>query len=91
LFVMGTLRRGDLFPAFGRCEGARLSSDGAPATRLLNHSRFPTGRAHGFAAPLWVALGFTQVPTGHTLPSAPATVALADYISLRLGGFFICA
>ena len=26
------------------------------ASRLLNHSRFPDGRAHGFAAPLRVAL-----------------------------------
>ena len=53
----------------------------AQVSRLLNHSRFPNGRAHGFAAPLRVAL----VPsgpsahrahaslraTGHTLPFAP--------------------
>ena len=43
----------------------------AQVSRLLNHSRFPNGRAHGFAAPLRVALRFAQVPTGHTLPFAP--------------------
>ena len=32
-------------------------------SRLLNHSRFPNGRAHGFAAPLRVALGFG--PSAH--------------------------
>ena len=50
-------------------------------SRLLNHSHFPDGRAHGFAAPLRVALppsvatahraGASLRATGHTLPSVP--------------------
>ena len=51
-------------------------------SRLLNHSHFPDGRAHGFAAPLRVALppsvatahraGASLRATGHTLPSVPS-------------------
>ena len=38
--------------------------------RLLNHSRFPTGRAHGFAAPLRVALGLRpKCPQGTRFPA----------------------
>ena len=38
--------------------------------RLLNHSRFPAGRAHGFAAPLRVALGLRpKCPQGTRFPS----------------------
>ena len=38
--------------------------------RLLNHSRFPNGRAHGFAAPLRVALGLRpKCPQGTRFPS----------------------
>ena len=50
-------------------------------SRLLNHSHFPDGRAHGFAAPLRVALppsvatahraGASLRATGLALPSAP--------------------
>ena len=40
------------------------------ASRLLNHSRFPAGRAHGFAAPLRVALGLRpKCPQGTRFPS----------------------
>ena len=39
-------------------------------SRLLNHSRFPDGRAHGFAAPLRVALGLRpKCPQGTRFPS----------------------
>ncbi len=39
-------------------------------SRLLNHSRFPAGRAHGFAAPLRVALGLRpKCPQGTRFPS----------------------
>ena len=38
--------------------------------RLLNHSRFPDGRAHGFAAPLRVALGLRpKCPLGTRFPA----------------------
>ena len=61
----------------------------AQVSRLLNHSRFPNGRAHGFAAPLRVAL----VPsgpsahrahaslraTGHTLPSGAPSGRFAAF------------
>ena len=40
------------------------------ASRLLNHSRFPDGRAHGFAAPLRVALGLRpKCPQGTRFPA----------------------
>ena len=39
-------------------------------SRLLNHLRFPDGRAHGFAAPLRVALGLRpKCPQGTRFPS----------------------
>ena len=39
-------------------------------SRLLNHSRFPDGRAHGFAAPLRVALGLRpKCPQGTRFPA----------------------
>ena len=42
----------------------------AQVSRLLNHSRFPNGRAHGFAAPLRVALGLRpKCPPGTRFPS----------------------
>ena len=44
-------------------------------SRLLNHSRFPNGRAHGFAAPLRVALGlWPKCPQGTRFPSRLAGV-----------------
>ena len=42
----------------------------AQVSRLLNHSRFPNGRAHGFAAPLRVAL----VPSGPSAHRAHASL-----------------
>ena len=46
--------------------------------RLVNHSRFPDGCAHGFAAPLRVALRFAQHSTEHALPfGAPKPYAAA--------------
>ena len=44
--------------------------------RLLNHSRFPDGRAHGFAAPLRVALGLRPKCPGCSIIRASLTVAL---------------
>ena len=42
----------------------------AQVSRLLNHSRFPNGCAHGFAAPLRVALGrWPKCPQGTRFPS----------------------
>ena len=66
--------------------GARLR------TRLLNHARFPNGRAHGFAAPLRIALGLAQVPTRHTLSSAPTLEKGNDRggWNIRLGGILLC-
>ena len=48
-------------------EGARRARVGAPRlrSRLLNHSRFPVGRAHGFAAPLRIALPSARPHRGH--------------------------
>ena len=60
-------------------------------SRLLNHSRFPNGRAHGFAAPLRVALGlWPKCPQGTRFPSrlagvwgrAPKTCAAAQKASV---------
>ena len=45
-------------------------------SRLLNHSRFPNGRAHGFAAPLRVALGLRPKCPGCSIIRASLTVAL---------------
>ena len=61
----------------GRCGGAwpggdscGVRGDAFLASRLLNHSRFPDGRAHGFAAPLRVALGLRpKCPQGTRFPS----------------------
>ena len=47
-----------------------VRGDAFLASRLLNHSRFPAGRAHGFAAPLRVALGLRpKCPQGTRFPS----------------------
>ena len=46
------------------------------ASRLLNHSRFPDGRAHGFAVPLRVALGlWPKCPQGTRFPSRLRSLA----------------
>ena len=67
---IGVLRAGRAQPLYLLTPLGRFGPS-AQVSRLLNHSRFPNGRAHGFAAPLRVALRFAQVPTGHTLPFAP--------------------
>ena len=55
-------------------------------SRLLNHSRFPNGRAHGFAAPLRVALGLRpKCPQGTRFPSRHRAGAS---LRCRAGGEF---
>ena len=55
-------------------------------SRLLNHSRFPNGRAHGFAAPLRVALGLRpKCPQGTRFPSRHRAHAS---LRCRAGGEF---
>ncbi len=52
--------------------------------RLLNHSRFPDGRAHGFAAPLRVALGLRpKCPQGTRFPSRLSGARNARAASVR--------
>ncbi len=63
-----------LLPTGTRSMARRGQPQGAArrvsCSRLLNHSRFPDGRAHGFAAPLRVALGLRpKCPQGTRFPA----------------------
>ncbi len=72
---IGVLRAGRAQPLYLLTPPGRFGPS-AQVSRLLNHSRFPNGCAHGFAAPLRVALGRWPKCPGCSIIRASLTVAL---------------